>query len=664
MTLGSLDRKQATNNPLKPLWFQNAHKDEEKFIKWFADSLPMVEEYHKYRILTQHRNLCWYLGNYDQLQEYHIRGSDGELKPMDRKVVPFVFAHIARLVNKRTADFSSLKATFEVFGNDVSEQDRIRARLMKPILKDIKKRNGVDMLFDEVEHWNGIYGESYVDIVWNPKKGDRRPPTEEEKKQGLKFGREGDVELKILDPTFVLPFPARHWNKVTTVIQIEDILNVEEARERYNDKTIQPTSGERLYSFEPEQLERLMPDEVVIYKVQYKPDEFLPDGAEIICTKEKALEMNVKSWKYSHEQFSFERYTQIQVPKTYFSISFVNYIIPLNHHYNTMAGMFKRNIYHTAHPKWFMERGACNIRALGNAATVVQYKAGRPPSLQTFSSITGDAFNWFGVVKSEMEQLANQHPISSGNVPPNTRSGIQISRLEDIAKREKGPQQDRRNDFMMKTLEKTASVAADYLPATSKENISRRVGEANAPEILQLKDTKVINGFSIEIRNSSGFSDSLAGRIEEVGYLQQQVPGILTREEMLDVLAFRSPEKFYDIGTAALRAAQHENELMTDGHKVPPPMKAEDLLVHWREHTIDMQSYTYKQLPDKIRKLKEAHLLQTEMLIEEVMEKNPMFQQRVMQLDRFPIFYNLGARPQPEQTAPAQAAQQNGQAPQ
>jgi hypothetical protein len=233
-----------------------------------------------------------------------------------------------------------------------------------------------------------------------------------------------------------------------------------------------------------------------------------------------------------------------------------------------------------------------------------------------------------------------------------------ISRLQEIEQKTRGPQIDKRNDFMRRVLLKAAAVSGDYLPTTSKENLIRIVGENNAEQVQALKDEKYFTQCSVEIINSAGFSDSLVGRMEEVGFLMEKVPGAVTLEEAVDIINFRAPDKFYDIGTAALHAAQEENEMMNDGIEPPPPMEHEDMIVHWRAHFIDMQNLSFKRLPEEIQALKEKHLKATEMLMEQAGMKSQAFKQKLLALPYYPVFWTVTVPPDAAQLAAEPAAPQ------
>lgn len=631
-----------------PLWVDNAHKNPEKFKEWFTKHLPVYEAFNQYRIQNEWNNLLWYTG--DIL--YAVEGAASVspfygYKEKARKTFPFWVSHVSDLSDKRSNDLASLKPNFETQPANAEESDRTASRVIKPALRHIRRYNGLDMLFDENERGNVVYGMSVLSIDWAKNAGDRKPEKEWAKKGEVEW--EGEVEIKPILPWYLLAQPTRGVAfESSTAIQILEILNVEEARKKYKNPSIQPDLRGMLFSFASPFEADLLPDEVTIYRVIYKPDQYLPDGAVVTCLHDgTVIEQLYDNYPWSHGEFPWEIHTDISMTGKTFSYSILNYLKPLQWTYNLLGGMIKKSIFLCAHPKWMMPRGSCNIQSLGNAITVVQHKLGQAPQLVTHSPVGADTFKFRDDVKTEMRAIAGSSPLSSGEVPPNTRSGIQISRLMNIEKMNRSYQMGKRNDFMGRVLTKAASVAGDRYPLTTKQHQIRIFGKEMANDLDVLKKSKISAQYTVTIQNASGFSDDLAGRLEEVAFAAEKLPGLMTPAQQADIIGLRSSEKFYDVATAALRMAERENEAFNDGKSVPPPLFEQDHIVHWQTHVIEMQTAQHASLPTKIRERKEDHLGMHEMMMEKIAENNPLFKQQLVMLARWPLVY----KPNPDLAA-------------
>ena len=675
-----------TNNAervsVTPLYVDNAHKSSPKFQSWFTKHLPVAEAFNQYKIWNEWNNLLWYTGEILEFMD-GVRGKTDfrGFKDNQRRTVPFWVNHLSDLSDKRSNDLASLKPNFEISppSDNISEQTRMTSRVVRPILSNIRNFNNLDLMFDENERGNVLYGSSFLGIDWNDKLGDRRPPVTDKRKkdydEDVKW--EGEVEVKQLYPWHLLPMPALKAFDSPMCIQILDICHVEDARIRYGNKNIQPDGRTNLYGFASPFEGDILPEQAVIYRTIYRPDEFLPDGAVVYSTHDgTVVKKFVDKYPWSHNGFPWEMHSDINAFGRVFPYSILNNLKALQWTYNLLGGMIKKSIFLTAHPKWMMVRGAANIQSLANGITVVQHKAGQQPQLVRGDVVGADTTNFRGDIKAEMQKLAGSFGLSNGDIPPNTRSGIQISRLQNIEKMNRSYQMGKRNDFMRRVLLKSASVAGDRYPTTSAEHLTRILGRELADNIGVLKGAKLSTETSLKIQNGSGFSDDLAGRLEEVAFAREKLPGLMTPVQEADIIGVRSASKFYDVATAALRMAESENEKMNDGEKVPAPLFEQDHLQHWTTHVTDMQTPQHASLPEKLRKEKEDHLGMHEMMMEQIGNSitGQVYKQRLQLLERWPLVHAVNAdlpaiqqeqadqKAQEQQAAQQEAGMQQNQA--
>lgn len=631
-----------------PLWVNDCHKSDKKFKDWFVKHRPIVEFFNQPRIWNQWNNLLWYTGEILEFMNGVQVGSDFTgFKEKQRRTIPFWVNHMSDLADKRANDLASLKPNFEVSPpqDNVTEQTRTASRVVRPFLGHIRRYNNLDLLFDENERSNTLYGMSVITIDFNNKIGDRIYTKNSRGKiikdeDGPKW--EGEVEIKRTFPWYILPFPSRIAFNSPMAIQIVEIINVEEARKKYGDNTLQPDQRDNLYSFASPFGSDILPDEITIYRTIHIPTETMPDGAVIWSDYQgNVIKKEVKKYPYSHGGFPWEIHTDIWPEGKTFPYSILNNLKPLQWTYNLLGGMIKKSIFLTAHPKWMVPKGSINIQSLANAITVVQHKPGQKPELARYDVVGADTTNFREDVKTNMQKLAGSFGLSNGDIPPNTRSGIQISRLQNIEKMNRSYQMGKRNDLMKRVLLKGGSVAGDYYPKQSKEHLERTFGDETTENIGVLQGKKISDQADVIIQNGSGFSDDLAGRLDEVAFAREKLPGLIPPAQEADIIGIRSANKFYDVTTAALRMAEGENEAFNDGKKVDDPIIEQDHIQHWQTHVIDMQTPHHRMLPEKIRRRKEEHLGIHEMMMEQIANSptGQIFKQKLVMLERYPLVY-------------------------
>jgi len=616
----------SNKEPLKPIWFENAYKTDKKTIKWFRNTLPILEELAKDRIAEYKNNLCWYMGWFDQTQEYTFRIPNNRDVVLPKRIMPVVISHLTDLTEQHVSHLSQFKPNVYVGPANNEHRDKVSADLGQMVVKYINQKNQFEELMQRLQRWKRVFGEIYLDIGWDKSIGDK-----DDKGNPI-----GDVCYRIKEPWFVFPEPKRHWREVSYVIDIEEIIHIEEARKKFNKPNLKPSDSCKIYGFADAEDEK-REEEVIVYRVQVKPSEFIPEGVVIRIVSDEVVE-RTKVYPYTHNDFSFECLTDIDAPARLHGQSWYNILRPIQHQYNKTTSLISRNLFLVAHPKILMPEGAAKIESMTNRATVVTYRGPTAPQIVNFAANPSEAYAFRDKVLQELQQISGEHGVSRGTPPPGIRAGIALQFLEEQERKGRNTHITKHNNFIKRVTRKALGVFSDY----TKEDDGRLIrilGKNNQYQIQDLRGTKLSGPFDVQIQNTTAFSESFAGRISQIIELNREIPGLLTREQMADMLEFGQVDKFYDITTAALRSAESENEDILSGKEVGEPEPFEDLVVHWTTHMIPIQTRYFKEnVPDPIRESLLDHIAQTEILMEEKAVANPAFAQVLQQLAGFPAF--------------------------
>jgi len=630
ISLEAFSPEDLTKTAIAPFWTV-AKKSDKEITTWFQDSLPVLEEISRERIYSFIDNVLWYTGEIDRGADFRIVVPGKRDQVLPRRAVPFMVNHLWAITEQRVSRLSSYKPSFDTLPANSEYRDKINAKLMKIILDNIARKNQLELMMILIERWCAVYGEIYFGVEWNDKIGDKKSAKSEE--------RVGDVEYCIKNPAHIFPEPKRFWKDVGYLIEICEIIHVEEARVRYGVKSLEPDKSQLIYGYgDFPDVKR--EDEVIVYRIIGKPSEFLPDGAVVKLINGKVVEKEVKNYPYSHNDFPYERHTDIDIMGRLFPISFYHHLKPLQYRYNRLSTMIDRNITLTAHPKWFYVKGSVNPKALANIPATVPHLPGARPELVTFNSVPQDVFGFREGLRSEMIALSGNTGISTGDVPPGTRSARQLAFFEEQEQKQAGTQITKHNELIRRIIKKTAGVVGDYYPVTSKDRMIRVLGRENEHLMRTLGEAKFSSEYEIIIQNSSAFSESKSARKEEVAFIRKELPGLLTLQQEADVLELGNPEKFYDIATASLKQAEAENEFMYEGKEVAEPKEYQDLIVHWQTHALKLQSFSFEQdVPQDIKELFFDHIRATEELMYRQAEQNITFAQQLLTLPLFPMIY-------------------------
>lgn len=622
-----------------PPWVNNAHKSEKKFLEWFNEYYPHIEKANEERIEQLFNNLLWYTGQYDHAKEYRLSLGGNREEKITPKKVPLVVNHLFDLTEQKISRLSRFKSNVKALPVNDEFEDKKSAEFADLILKQLNRQNQFDLKLQEIERWNAVFGEMYLNIEWNEYIGDVNE----------KGKRIGDVCYKLAPPFYKLFDMKRHFDECRWVIEIYEVLHHEEVKKKYG-KTVEKCGRTSVYSYEflADTFHSKQPDEVVVYRFVYPPDEYIPEGAYIIFTKDKVLEI-AKNYPYSHNKFPFVRLTDIDVPNRLHGMSLFEHLKPIQHNYNKTTSLISKNIFLVAHPKIMMPEGAAKIESMGNAATAVTFRGPVAPSVVTFTPNPPEVYAFRDKLKEELEQVSGVYGVSRGAPPPGIRAGIALQFLEEQELQRANTSIVKHNNFIVEVNEMAISVAGDYYNTDTEKGDGRLVrilGSNNQYQIKTLDKVNLSGPYTIHIQNTTALADSRAGRIQQVIDLAQNIPGLLSREQIADLLDLGAPQKFYDIATAALRAAEAENEEMLRGETVSDPDVYEQHIPHWRAHSIIVQGRAYKEdVPDEIKAEMQEHIAIHEMFMLEAAMNNPEGALEIRGLQGFPLFHE----PTPEQ---------------
>ncbi len=355
--------------------------------------------------------------------------------------------------------------------------------------------------------------------------------------------------------------------------------------------------------------------------------------------------------------FPFLRHTDIDVPGRLHAISFYQHLKPVQHIYNRLTSIITRNILLCGHPHLVTQEGTFKVENFTNGPTVMKYAAGaRPPEALTFKAVTQEQFAFLDRTKAEMEQLSNVSGVSRGNPPSGTRAESMLRFYEEQEEQRNTTAIAKRNELIRYAYLMMGSIANDYYPQGDIERLIRIIGEENQELLEEFIDTRFVSEYDVEIINSTGFSRSMTGRLEEIRLINEIDPALLTPEQKADVLELRNPSKAYDVMTSSLRTAELYCQQLLAGREVPQPRMYWDLIVHWRQMMIMLNSSAWQLIPEDVEARALDHLLILEVLMADKAAQNPVFAQKLATLDMFPVVHVLPPTPAPPLPPEAQGA--------
>lgn len=681
----AFDEQQASvtyGKPKKELWeidiFNKASEGE--LIQWLMGEKNYLIEENRARMRTVETNLAQYKGI--QYQSQYINDYNSSEKGSDRSQIlqKIVCNHIYDLVQQKVSRLIKYRPALAILPTANELEDRVGAKMSKLLLDNIwYEQNFEGEVQNEFVKTVHVMGEAYLAVLWDKNAGpihkDIRPKLDELKKNGefvltqedgspeldengepIKIKNVihyGDTVYQIWYTLDTLLDKKSQWKEVDHLFHKETISKAE-AKQKYGyGETKEFAEDAFMYDYE-KMVTRKLANECMLWTFYHRKTEMLPTGAEIKFIGDRVV--SVKELDSSSGKLPVERLTDVDMPGELHGVSFIQVIKGLTGTYNNITNMIVRNQVLVSHPKWMYAQGSINVDALGNDITNVSVKGPIMPQLVQTNPTPRELFEFRGLLKEEFQQISGVFGVSRGEPPPGIKAGIALQFLAEQENERMNEMVLKYNDWVRRIGIKTIERCADnYQP--DDERMMMILGKNNK-WMSTFFDVKYLSKqYDIRVQNSSALPQSKAARTQYLLDLNEKFPAQITPEQVLDQLDLAQPDKFVDIATVSVKAAEAENESIMEGTaELHDPKEYEDHIIHWITHVKQVREWSFKnQSPKELQEKMEAHILAHEMLmVKKLMTNpNPLYQEMVAtRCPGFPLFFTI---PTPPPMDPAMA---------
>ncbi len=681
-----------------PFWAlpldSTSEDDEELILKWLLSELDHLQYVNRDRFRGIHRNLALYKGLQYREQSLRIENRDNGVSEKSKLMEKLVLHHLYDLSKSRVSKLLKYKPAVAILPTTDEWEDDVAAKMTKAWLDHIwyvERFDGIKI--PKFVQYAQPMGESYLFTDWDPDKGNiskqyrtalmeakrkgkgNRVPLLDENGQQQRDANNnpvwidnpvynGDVCYRVKMTLDILAqrVPSGDWEDVKFIF-VRDVMGVEEARLKWpkRAKNIKGQKDATFYDFE--KMESYQDQHLTdIWTLYYKRSKELDDGRKLVFTRDGILEN--KKFPFSHKRLPCVRFTDVDVPGELHGRSFFELVKGSTGAHNNLTNMILRNMTMVGHPKWMMPAGAAKLETLGNAITIVQYKGPIEPKLVTAPTTPVEFFEFRNMLKEEFMQHADVSTTGRGDPPPGVTAAVALQYLSELENERWNESVLKFNECNLQTSIDSVSVAGDYYEE-GDERMMRLLGKNNKWMSVAVDVSHFSKEYDIRLQSSSALPESKAARTEYLLYLNERFPNRVGADQVLHMLDISSSEKFMNVATVSVRAAEAENEMLMSAKndkQVNPPSDEEDHIEHWKIHTRQMREWQFKNMtPPEISERFKDHVLATEMLIAKKMLTNPVYAKMVEEIamQGFPLLFQIEPTPQqPDLTDPALAAEE------
>lgn len=670
--------------------FENAAKDgiepffeldlekESEVLDWLKNALNVCQEENKELNRCRQAMMLAYHGFYDpwfiersdvmRVTEAIQTNKSANFKP---KRLPV--NHLRDLTEQVVSRITSLPISIQPFPATDAIQSKNDSLIVKSVLETIEYQSRFKTFLPRIVRNMFLMGEGFAMPYWNAERGPEDPEYKKAVKNGEKIPRKddkgeplkdedgepvyitdpvyiGDIDYEYPNPQDVFLNPSFYSTKPEFFFRVQFVhcKRIEKKYPKLKGK-IDPLDSLGYYDLTNFDYQTLKGYTLLI-DFYHTRNEYVPEGRHIRWTPGQIIfnkpSMYPRQFDSEFGDMPLERLVGYEVVDKLFGVPIVSDIAQLQHTYNQMTTIIRRNLYIASAQKWVVQKGSVNKEALNNNPNILEYSGGVPPRLDVFSALPPEAFTFRNDIRMEMEQLSGVFGVSRGDPPPNTRSAEQLAFYEEQQQQRASGPLGKYAEFILAVKKKTLAIISEKYD-DEDGRLRMMLGEGEEPLLRPYDIATVKEPWNLRLKAVSATSTSPTVMINRLLQVRTQFPELMTAEQFADLTQFGQVDKVYSSARAAINAAQAENQMLAEGEKIDEPKPYQEQIIHWKEHIKDMQSQSFESWPDQNRKRMEEHVQVHEYLMWLLAQKNPGFAQDLLQLKGFPAFFVM-----PEEAAP------------
>jgi hypothetical protein len=293
-----------------------------------------------------------------------------------------------------------------------------------------------------------------------------------------------------------------------------------------------------------------------------------------------------------------------------------------------------------AHPKWFVDAGSVDDQSLGNDVSIVKVKAGaNRPVLAQGNPVSPQTFQQMADLEAKFYKLGKSNSVVQGEPPTGVNAFVALQYVSESESRRLNPEVITVSNAVRRMYDKILKTAAQYYKKED-ERTMLLLGPEGQWETSDFDPKDLQGPYAVVVQSASALPDSKAVKTQFLLDLAAQFPDAFEREQILEMLGFTQTERFIDEVQRASISAESENEAMLEGRTIEEPMEYELHLVHWKSHSKVIQDVNFKtNTRPEVKQQMLDHVGATEMMMLEQALLNPIYAQKLMALNQFPLVY-------------------------
>lgn len=501
-------------------------------------------------------NLAFYFGK-QNIQTQHVQGTSRQFRlytppapyykarPVVNKIRPLMRTEMAKLTAQRPNAF--------VIPSSSDERDLYAANAAEQIWDSLYREKNIHRLIRRAVFWSSITGNGFLKSWWD------------EEKEDVISQQMGDICFESITPFhfFVPDLKAVELENQPFVIHAAN-RDYEHLKLLYGkDLKSSKETNEQL----EESLSNVMGiknakqrDHILTLEMWVKPNQckLWPSGGMITVAGNDVLAIT-DGMPYEHKQFPFAHLQHIESGKFY-ADSVVTDLVPLQREYNRTRGQIIESKNRMAKPQLAAEIGSIDVtKVTSEPGQIIQYRPGfAPPMPIPLQNLPTYVIEEQNRIREDMDEIAGQHEVSRGQVPPGVTAATAISYLQEQDESKLSYTYDSLEEAIEKIAYQTLIYVKMYWDTPRKVKIT---GADGSFDVLAFEGSDLRDNTDIRIEAGSALPTSRAAKQAFIMDLMKM--GFIEPNKGLEVMEIGGINKIYEQIQVDVRQAQRENLKMS-----------------------------------------------------------------------------------------------------
>lgn len=461
-------------------------------------------------------------------------------RPVVNRIRPLLRTEMSKLTAQKPSAF--------IVPSSSDDRDMYAANAGEQIWDSLFRTKNVHRVLRRSIFWTTITGNGFIKSWWDEDKVDKTSDIM------------GDICYESITPfhLFVPDLKEVEIEDQTYVIHAAN-KNLEQLQNSYGRKiNVSKTDGKLL----EESFSNVMgvtegkTENALVLEMWIKPGttKLWPSGGLITVAGSDLLQIT-DGIPYEHDQYPFAHIRHMESGKFY-ADSVITDLIPLQREYNRTRGQIIESKNRMAKPQLAAEIGSIDPgKVTSEPGQIILYRPGfQPPLPIPLQNLPSYVLEEQDRIRSDMDEIAGQHEVTRGQVPPGVTAATAISYLQEQDESKLSYTFDSIEECMEKIAYQTLTYVKQYWDTPRKVKVT---GEDGSFDVLAFEGSDLKDNTDIRVEAGSALPTSRAAK--QAFLMDLMKMGFIDPNKGLEVMEIGGINKIYEQVQIDVRQAQREN---------------------------------------------------------------------------------------------------------